>query len=291
MKRFILLLTAITFTLSGCNSGSTDSDKKTLTVTILPQKDITKQIAGDLYDVNVMIPPGASPATYEPTPRQLGRLNQSEAYLKIGHIVFEKAWMDKIKSAAPKLKIFDTSDGLNLISTGSRVDPHLWTSPEMVLAMGQNLRHILLQLTPDGNKAQRQRINEHFIRFKKEIKQVQKRINKMLEPYSGESFLIYHPALSYYCREFNLTQIPVEVEGKEPSASYMQKIIKESKEKNIKAILIQQQFDKKKALTIANELDAKVITINPLAEDWSKSIMDITEKLVETFKSRNHESG
>lgn len=291
MKRFILLLTAITFTLSGCNSVSTDSDKKTLTVTILPQKNITKQIAGDVYEVNVMIPPGASPATYEPTPRQLGKLNHSKAYLKTGHLVFEKAWMDKFKSSTPGLKIFDTSKGLNLIEKNGRIDPHIWTSPEMVAGMAQNIRDILLQLTREESKTERERINTNYQKFEKEIDSLQQTIKSMLKPFRGEAFLIYHPALSYYCREFNLKQISIEVEGKEPSASYMQKVIRESKEKNIKAILIQEQFDKKKALTIANELNAKVITINPLAEDWSNSIMDITKKLAEAFKSKNHESG
>ena len=285
MKKIWFIAASVLFFTLGCATGETDSDKKSLTVTILPQKDITEQITGDMYEVNVMIPPGASPATYEPTPRQIGKLNQSEAYLKIGHIVFEKAWMDKFQSTAPGLKIFDTSKGLDLNEKNGRVDPHIWTSPEMVAGMAQNIRDILLQLTPDENKTKRERINTNYQKFEKEIDSLQQTIESMLKPYRGESFLIYHPALSYYCREFNLNQIPIEVEGKEPSASYMQNVIREGKKKNIRAILIQEQFNRKKAMAIADELDAKVITINPLAEDWSESMMEITKKLVEAFKS------
>ena len=285
MKKIWFIAASVLFFTLGCATGEADSDKKSLTVTVLPQKDITEQIAGDMYEVNVMIPPGASPATYEPTPRQIGKLNQSEAYLKIGHIVFEKAWMDKFKSTAPGLKFFDTSKELDLIEKNGRVDPHVWTSPEMVAGMAQNTRDILLQLTPEENKTERERINTNYQQFEKEIDSLQQTIKSMLKPYLGESFLIYHPALSYYCREFNLNQIPIEVEGKEPSASYMQNVIREGKEKNIKAILIQEQFNRKKAMSIADELDAKVITINPLAADWSESMMEITKKLVEAFKS------
>ena len=115
MKKIWFIAASVLFFTLGCATGEADSDKKSLTVTVLPQKDITEQITGDMYEVNVMIPPGASPATYEPTPRQIGKLNQSEAYLKIGHIVFEKAWMDKFQSTASGLKIFDMSKGLDLI--------------------------------------------------------------------------------------------------------------------------------------------------------------------------------
>lgn len=286
-KKYLILFLVALVMIGGCKWSETEEDDKTLTVTILPQKYITEKIAGDFYDINVMIPPGANPATYEPTPRQIGKLNRSDAYLKIGHITFEKAWMKKIKSAAPDLKIYDSSKGLDFISNNERIDPHIWTSPEMVAEMAKNLKDILTELTPEKEKV----FAENLKKFEKEIHDMQRTIHQKLEPYSGKSFLIYHPALAYYCREFDLKQIPIEAEGKEPSASYMQKIIEKSEQKNIRAIFIQKQFDQKKALTLAQELDAEVISINPLAENWKKSIMSITNKIAESFKISNHESG
>ena len=284
-KKYLILFLVALAIVGGCNPGGTEENDNTLTVTILPQKYITEKIAGDLYDINVMIPPGGNPATYEPTPRQIEKLNQSIAYLKIGHIAFEKAWMDKIKSSAPDLEIYDSSKGLDFISNDGRIDPHIWTSPEMVAEMAKNLKDILTELTPEKEKI----FAENLKKFEKEIHEMQRTIHQKLEPYSEKSFLIYHPALAYYCREFDLKQIPIEAEGKEPSASYMQKIIEKSKRKNIRAIFIQKQFDRKKALTIAQELDAEVIQINPLAENWKESIMSITNKIAESFKVNNHE--
>lgn len=286
-NKYLVLFLAALVMIGGCNPNGTEENDKTLTVTILPQKYITEKIAGDLYDINVMIPPGGNPATYEPTPRQIEKLNQSIAYLKIGHIAFEKAWMDKIKSSAPDLEIYDPSKGLDFIKNKGRIDPHIWTSPEMVAEMAENLKEILVELNPGKEKVFAKNLKE----FDQEIREMQKEIHQKLEPYSGKSFLIYHPALAYYCREFDLKQIPIEAEGKEPSASYMQKIIEKSERKDIRAVFIQKQFDRKKALTIAQELDAEVITINPLAENWKESIMSITKKIVETFKISNHESG
>lgn len=279
------IIILVLYTAAGCKNHTEGADEKTnITVSVVPQKYIVKKIAGNEYDVNVMVPPGASPAVYEPSPRQLGQLNQSVAYLQLGHIVFEKAWMEKIKAATDGLRVINITDGLEMIEHEGSVDPHSWTSPEMVSHMAGNIADALSGINPDRKDT----FQANLKNFRHEIRMMQDSIHQMLKPYQGEAFMIYHPALSYYCREFDLKQIPIEQEGKEPSASQMQQIIRTGRQHNIKAILIQKQFDQKSAKTIAKELDAEVISINPLAENWKQSVMDITINLVKAFKKGNH---
>ena len=284
-KGLLYILLAAGIFAAGCKSPTKPGDQKVLTVSIMPQKYITEQIAGKAYEVNVLVPPGASPATYEPTPRQLEKLSHSPAYFRVGHIGFEKAWTEKIRDASKNMEVFDLSEGLKLIERNGRVDPHIWTSPEMVIGMARNIAKALKKIDPENAR----QFEKNFQTFAKDVHKLQEKMHSMLKPYREKSFLIYHPALAYYSREFDLKQIPIQVQGKEPSASYMQQIIREAKHKNIKAVLIQEQFGQSSAKTIAKEINAEVITINPLAENWPETMLNITQKLVKTFKAKDYE--
>ena len=114
MKRIVLFLVTL-LCLSACGSKQQQSGKETLTVTLEPLRYFTEVIAGDKYNVVSMVPKGSSPETYDPTPQQLVNLDKSTAYLRIGYIGFEQAWMDKLTSNAPHLKVFDTSKGIDPI--------------------------------------------------------------------------------------------------------------------------------------------------------------------------------
>lgn len=284
-KKFLYILLIAGIMAAGCKNTTNPDEKKVLTVSILPQKYVTGQIAGKNYEVNVLVPPGASPATYEPTPRQLEKLNHSLAYFRVGHIAFEKAWTEKIRDASKNMEVFDCSEGLKLIERSGRVDPHIWTSPEMVIGMASNIADALKKIDPENAR----QFEKNFQSFAEDVRELQEKMHSMLKPHREKSFLIYHPALAYYCREFGLKQIPIETEGKEPSASHMQQIIQTANNKNIKAVLIQEQFDQSSAKTIAREIDAEVVTINPLAESWPETMLNITQKLVKTFKARDDE--
>ena len=134
---FILLL----WLTASCSPAPDKSDKPVISVSILPQQYFVEQLAGDLVEINVMIPPGASPATYEPGISQLGRLDRSVLYMRIGHVGFERSWMDKISSVNPRMKIVDLSLGVEmLLEKTDREhhhehaheheggDPHIWMS-------------------------------------------------------------------------------------------------------------------------------------------------------------------
>ena len=112
IKKIFLLL--IVFSLISCGSEEKSEDSTpTVSVSILPQKYFVEQIAGDLFSINVMIPPGASPATYEPTPAQLTALTKTDLYMKMGYTGFEMSWMEKLISINKTMKV-KTSDRENL---------------------------------------------------------------------------------------------------------------------------------------------------------------------------------
>ncbi|MBI9066958.1 MAG: zinc ABC transporter substrate-binding protein [Salinivirgaceae bacterium] len=275
--------------LVGCTPSKKSDNKPTLTVSIIPQQFFVNQIAGNWLSVNVMVPPGGSPATYEPTPQQMMSLSNSQAYFKIGHLSFEDAWMDKLASVNSTMKIIDTSEGLELISDEDikeeevhhdhdghqhrGVNPHIWLSPNLVKHQAQIILKNLIELYPEHKETMQQNLNN----FVTKCDSTQRTLDSLLENAKGSSFIVYHPVWSYLARDYSLKQIAIEHNGKEATADKLKHIIDLAKAENIKVIFVQKEFSDAQAQTIAREIDGKVVHLNPLAYNWFESMREFGE--------------
>jgi zinc transport system substrate-binding protein len=287
--KLVVILIAIVI-IAGCGRKSGNNYKPQITVSILPQKYLLEKIAGDRYKINVMVPPGMSPAAYDPSPRQLQQLNKSKAYLRIGNIGFEKAWMKKISSINNKMPVFDLSSGVILIENEhyrlptddiKNADPHIWLSPKALKVISLNIYNALIEITPSDSSLYK----HNYYDFIQEIDSLDRNIGKSLSGLTKRKFIIYHPALTYLARDYGLQQIAVEYEGKPPSPSHIQKLINVAKNENIKAIFIQEQFDAENAKVISDEIGGELIVINPLDEDLLNQIRYIAGSLAKSLSS------
>ena len=289
MNKYIGLLAALLLMVTGCGKKKEqDQHKNLITVSILPQKYFVEQIAGDHFEVNVMIPPGANPVTYDPAPSQMQKVEQSSAYIRVGYLVFERAWMNNIRGINPEMEVFDQSEGVDLIHNASGkhasekgIDPHIWTSPRAVKKQVQNIGDFLIQLDP----ANQETYEENTRRFVARVDSLDRMISSRLKGMQGSSFLIFHPALSYFARDYGLNQISLEHEGKEPSPSRLKEIIERAEDSHIEAVFVQKQFSTDEAQTLARELNAEVIRIDPLAYDWLENMESMSRTIVEALKN------
>lgn len=282
MKQLIYIL--VLLSLSACENTPQKSDKPILTVTIEPLRYFTKSIAGDDYEVVSMVPKGNSPESYDPTPQQMVALNRSQAYLRIGYIGFEQAWMEKLKANYPNLKVFDTSKGVDLIQGEGHwhgdhfheggVEPHIWNSTKNASIIVDNIYAALCELNPTNQAAYKHRTDS----LKQGISQTEKDIRTMLQK-ADSTFLIYHPALSYFARDYDLKQISIEEGGKEPSPAQLKDLIDCCRKENIHVIFVQQEFDQRNAQLIADELGVKVVSINPLSYNWTEEMLRVAKAL------------
>ncbi|MDY6801042.1 MAG: zinc ABC transporter substrate-binding protein [Bacteroidota bacterium] len=291
MKIKIVFIIILMGFLLGC-SPEPQNNKPTITVSILPQKYFVEKIAGDYFTVNVMIPPGASPVTYEPTPKQMQELTNSDVYFRIGHIEFEKSWINRFKKIHPEMKMIDLSEHAYLIKpkeTGHEhhsheghhhgIDPHIWVSPKEVKKQVELIHQYLIKNYPEQDSI----FTANYKVFTYEIEQLDQYATHKLEPFKGEKFLIFHPALSYLARDYGLEQISIEIDGKEPTLANMQEIIRIARSEKIKIIFVQKQFSKHNAQVIADEIDGSVVQINPLDYHWDESIKFIIDRIVESY--------
>jgi zinc transport system substrate-binding protein len=259
---FILLIAA--FLVNGCIDQSEpqiDDGRTVIIVSILPQADFVEHVGGDKVDVIVMIPPGANPATYEPTASQLKAVSSAAMYVKVGSgLPFEEVWLDKICSANPDMMIIDTSEGINLIQG----DPHIWLSPRSAMVQVENIYKGLVAMDPE-NSEYYYRNKEQYIN---DLEVLDTDITESLSGFDGRNFMVFHPSWGYFSRDYDLTMIAVEIEGKEPSAGDMARLVETAKENNIKIIFVQPQFSTKSAEVIAKEIGGSVVAVDPLPQDY-----------------------
>lgn len=278
--------------------GSLLSAAPTVTVSILPQKYFVEQIAKDFLQVNVMVTPGANQHTYEPKPAQMKELAKSEAYFSIGD-GFEKAWLPKFKSSNPKMLMVDTVKGIEKIAMAEHhhedekadhkghsshhdhedesLDPHVWLDPMLVKIQAKNIYDALITLYP----AQSAEFTKNYEAFMVSIDALDASIQKTLSEIKSRKFIVFHPSYGYFAKRYDLEQIAIEVSGKEPKPSELATIIKEAKEENAKVVFVAPQFSQKSAISIAKQINGKVVPIDPLAYSWSENLMSIAK----TFQS------
>ena len=282
MKK-IIFSAWIVLLLSACSNNI--QQENIITVTIEPQRYFTEQLVDSLFRVECMVPAGISPETYDPAPAQMVKLARSKAYFCIGHIGFEEVWIEKLKENYPKITFFDNSHGIELVISGHThpagnshehgADPHIWSSPKSVRLIVQNMYEALLEIDP-ANKNQ-YAANLH--RLLEKIDTVDKQVTQILQNSSQNAFIIYHPALTYFARDYGLTQFSIEADGKEPSPEQLKILIEAAKENNIKTIFVQQEFDQKNAQSIARQTGCRLVIINPLSYDWGKEMLHIAQSL------------
>jgi zinc transport system substrate-binding protein len=270
-------------------------------VSILPQKYFVERIGGGLVQVSAMVLPGANPATYEPKPSQMVDLSKAKVYFSIG-VPFEKTWLPRIVQMNKDLMVFHTDAGIakrpmenSLLFLGKHgdtkkeghghepgsPDPHIWLSPPLVMLQARNILDGLIKSDPDH----RADFEAGYEKFINEIVALDLEILNLFQRYQGGGrFMVFHPSWGYFAEAYGLTQLPIEMEGKEPKPADLKALITGAQKEGIKAIFVQPQFSRKSAETIARAIGARVLIADPLAEDWAQNLKQVALRFREVRK-------
>ena len=276
----LLFISAIVLLLTACSGRQRPAEQeRTIYVSILPLKALAEAIVGDDYPIAVLVPAGASPETFEPTPRQFIELNRAELILSVGLLDFEQNLLGKVEHGE---RIADLSQGIGLIAgscshghAGHRhahgVDPHIWTSPRELQTMARNAYEAIHALHPDSAK-----YTANYERLAAQLQELDREVAGRIEASGVHCFLIYHPALTYYARAYGIEQLSIEHEGKEPSARRLARLIERGRREGIRTVLYQSQFPASSVEVIARDIEGRSAAVDPLAEDLMENIGRIT---------------
>ena len=282
MRSFLLWMIVPAIMVS-CQTVKKDVEEPVASVSIMPLKYFADRLTGEAVEVNVMVPPGASHATYSPTTSQLQKLSDSQLYFRIGHLGYEEVFIHRLESLNPDMDVVNLSEDLRLIrgdvtDHGDHVheggiDPHIWMSPKIMLEKLPAMKEALIHAWPD----MADEVEGNYRMLKADIEDLHHGMLELTRDMTQKTFLIFHPALTYLARDYGLQQIPIERHGKEPSPSMLRQVIAEAREHDASVIFIQQEFDMRSAELVSAEAEVQLVQINPLAYDWIESVTEIME--------------
>ena len=290
MKKILFLCIAF-FTLL-------NASKPEITVNILPQKYFVEKIVKDKFEINVMVKPGSSPHNYEPKPSQMKSLVNSKAYFLVGD-PFEQAWMDKFKQNAKNTLFVDTTKGIEKIQMEehnhhdeanvdakhdehdhSGFDPHVWLDPLLVKIQAKNIYEAMVEIDSQNGDFYKTNYEE----FIKELDTLDENIKTILSPYKDKAFMVFHPSWGYFAKRYELEQISIEIEGKEPKPNELVELIEEAKKHDIKIIFVSPQFSQKSAEAISKNIGANVVAIDPLSDNWNENLQKVATQIANSYK-------
>ncbi len=316
MKRTILLLLLATLILGGCSTAVNQSpDKITVAVGIVPQATFVEKVAGDLVEVVTLIPPGNSPANYQPTANQMQALSEASLYFTMQTPTEEANILPKVSDFNQELQIINLREAvseiypLRMMGEHSHcdehkddsecdeghehhdhgddehegddhdevIDPHLWLSPKRAAVMVQKIADEL-SLIDEANKQIYQENAQNYIA---EIEALDRDIEAQLSATNVKAFMIYHGAYGYFADDYGLEMISLEQAGKPATAVHMQQVIERAKAEGIKTIFYQIEFDDNQAQTVAAEINGEVLRSEPLSPNYLQGLTDFTAALVE----------
>lgn len=320
---FCMLMAVGLTAVPGCGKeGSVGSTPGKITVftSIVPQEYFVERIGGDRVQVQALVTPGSSPATYEPTPRQMAALSEAKLFFRIG-VPFENTFIPKIEGATDGLRIVDTRAGITLREMKAHhhlkddygaaehpdeddhahhegnehhpddhahhhheggTDPHIWLSPRLVKVQARTIADALIEADPAGQKTYEQ----NLAAFVKDLDALDADLTEALAPVRGKTFMVFHPAWGYFADAYGLRQEPIEIEGKEPTGRQLARMIEMAKDQGVRVIFVQPQFDRSSAERIAEAIDGVVVPIDPLARDYVGNLERVAATVREALQKQ-----
>lgn len=304
-KRYTyILLIILTLSIVGCKSQNIDDaskelknkeDKITVAVSIVPQETFIKAVSGDLLDVITMIPPGNSPANYQPTPKEISKLSDSKIYFSIGVNAEKSNILNNMEDFNRDIKIVSLADEVSKVypernflaeenhSHGEDKnqhleegrDPHIWLSPKRVKVIVETIKKELIEIDPNNRKTYERNAED----YSKELDKIDAEIKDKLINLEQKSFIMYHPAFGYFAEDYGLKMFSIEEDGKDTTVQNLQKIIELAEKENIKYIFYQEEFDDRQAEIVAKEINGKAVKVSPLSPDYIENLRSIVDKL------------
>ncbi len=288
MNPLLSIRASLFFLLLSLSCSSHAAERLQVTVSIIPQKILVQRIAGDLVEVQLLVQPGQSPATYEPTPRQMAELSGSRLYYRIG-VPFEEVWMGRIEKSYPDLEVLDARDGIELRvmegvdghhdhdhAEGGR-DPHIWLSPPLIKTMALRLRDRLAELDP----SHRDIYVRNHAELVRSLERIDADIRATLAHLNSRRFMVYHPSWGYFADAYGLQQVPIESEGKEPGTKALTHLLEDARKEHVGAIFVQKQFSQHQARAVADAIGARVVVIDPLSQDYPENLRAVAKAMAQ----------
>ncbi|MDQ8192796.1 zinc ABC transporter substrate-binding protein [Coraliomargarita sp. SDUM461004] len=261
-------------------------------VSLLPQQTIVQAVAGELASVQLMVRPGQSPETYSPSVPQMAALAKADIYFGIG-MPLERRILAKMERSMPQLRFVQTADFIQELhhcseETGhahqghshEELDPHLWMDPQWMLGFVAQVRDAMIVAAPES----RELLTINAAALSAELRALDADLSLRFQPYAGRRFYINHPSLGHFAKRYGIVQVSIERSGSEPAAKQIAELVQAAKSDQVHAVFTQPEFGHSSANVLARALDVEVVEIDVLSGDYFSNMLDIAQRLEDSFK-------
>lgn len=292
-KRYLFIFYALTaiWLFSGCKSKQVNNDKPLVAVSILPLQYLVDNISGGAVETMVMLSPGTNHEAYDPSPKQMAQLADAKLYLTTGNTAFDETWLPNLAENNPHMTIRILTDGIELIEGTCNhdehsgedhhdgVDPHYWLAPRSFKLMAAGIFRELSLMMPENKVLFQQKYDS----ISGVIDEIDSLASKELAGLSDRHFMVFHPALTYFARDYGLKQVAIEADGKSPGVSGLKSFIDIARQDKIKVIFIQKEYDSTNASAIAREIGASTKSFDHMAYNWPANMTQIITSMKESL--------
>jgi len=284
IKILLLFLSVILFL--DKNTSAFADNGEIVFVSVPPIAYFVEKIGGETIRVKSLINPGDDPHVYEPKPKQMVDLSKARLYFST-NFPFERNLLTKIKATNPNLIITDTGYGISYMEDAAHkghegedgFDPHIWTSPLNAFKIAENIYRGLVSANPEEVEIYR----KNYLELLRGIAKLDEELWERSKSARGKKFLVFHPAWSYFARDYGLIQVSVEQEGKEPRGAQLSRLIEDARKEGIKVLFVSPQHSKRSAKTMADAIGAEIVEIDPLSKKWDENLRSMVEILCEAL--------
>ncbi len=296
MRYIALSLAIVPLLICGCRKNQSESGSHApllLTVSIEPQRQILEAIGGDRVAVNSLLANGEDPETFDPTIGTLVHLDKSAGWFQMGNMPFEDELAKKLRSG---IICVDTSEGISLIEgthghehhhadehdhdhhrhSHDGVDPHTWSSVKNMKIIASNMYEALTVMDPEGKGYYKERFDSVLSR----LDSLDSEYARRLSPVSGKSFMVWHPSLSYFARDYGLRQISVATDHRETSLISLQSTIDKAIDEGVDVFFEQSSYDPRLSATVQRHIGTVCVTFDPLDYNWQEGLDRVVTALM-----------
>jgi zinc transport system substrate-binding protein len=288
--------------IGGCTPASDDRSadgRLPVFAGIPPLGYLIEQVGGEHVKVDVLVQPGQDPHSFEPTPRQVLALGKAAIFFKID-IPFENALLEKVRQGSRRLEIVDAAEGVKRRwmdapcceqsagrnharhSEKGEPDPHVWLSPPLLKTLAGNVASALCRADPPHKSDYRRNLAALVAR----LDAVDENVRRLLSPYRGRSFYVFHPGFGYFADAYGLREEAIEAGGREPTPKQQRALIEKAKADGVTTVFVQPQYAPESARAVAEAIGGKVVTLDGLRRDPIADIEDIAAKVNKALMAR-----
>ncbi len=252
-------------------------------VSIPPQKYLVDRLGGGYVKTHVLVGEGQSPHLFQPTSKQVLALSQAKVFFTVD-MEFEHIFVHKLEESVQSLQVVNSVRSIEKVPLQNHdhhggkhavLDPHVWLAPANLKIMATNMAAALSSVDPMNEQLYKKNLES----IVGELDELDRAIQKELAPFAGATFYVFHPSFTYFARSYNLHQEAVEVGGKSPTPKPLAALIAKAKKEKVKVLFVQEQFDPRSAQVVAQATGAKVLPLNPLAENVVGNLLDISRNI------------